>query len=33
MDGMDLVFIGAIAVFWLVAYASIVGCVKLGERT
>lgn len=33
MDLMDLVFLGAIAAFWLVTYASVVGCVKLGERS
>jgi len=32
MDTLDLVFVGAIALFWLVTYAGIVGCVKLGER-
>ncbi len=29
---MDIVFIGAIAAMWLVACASVIGCVKLGER-
>jgi hypothetical protein len=33
MDVMDLVFVGTIAAFWLITYASVIGCVKLGERT
>jgi hypothetical protein len=32
MDMMDLVFLGAIAALWLVTCASVVGCVKLGDR-
>jgi hypothetical protein len=32
MDMMDLLFVGVIALFWLVTYASVIGCVKLGER-
>jgi hypothetical protein len=29
---MDIVFVAAIAVMWLVTYASVIGCVKLGDR-
>jgi hypothetical protein len=32
MDVMDLIFLGVIAAFWLVTCASVVGCVKLGDR-
>jgi len=32
MDVMDLIFLGAIAAFWLVTCASVIGCVKLGGQ-
>ena len=32
MDMMDIVFTGAIVALWLVTYASVIGCVKLGGR-
>ena len=30
---MDIVFVAAIAAMWLVTWASVIGCVKLGGRT
>ena len=32
MDGLDGLALAAIAVLWLVTWASVVGCEKLGER-
>jgi len=32
MDMMDVVFIAAIVGLWFVTAASVIGCVKLGER-